>query len=78
MALVLNTGNGDLNNQGHQLDIARWAIDPDQTHPVRAMAIVDALSGTIKAKRPIRCLPLPSILTAAGVFQRPQCELQGL
>ncbi|MEZ5301215.1 MAG: Gfo/Idh/MocA family oxidoreductase [Verrucomicrobiales bacterium] len=34
------TGNGDLNNQGtHQLDIARWAIDDDQTHPVRAMAI---------------------------------------
>jgi len=34
------TGNGDLNNQGtHQLDIARWAIAPDQTHPVRAMAI---------------------------------------
>lgn len=35
-----NTGNGDLNNQGtHQLDIARWAIDPDQTHPVKAMAL---------------------------------------
>ncbi|MEW4456387.1 Gfo/Idh/MocA family oxidoreductase [Bremerella sp. JC817] len=34
------TGNGDLNNQGtHQLDVARWAIDTDQTHPVRAMAI---------------------------------------
>jgi predicted dehydrogenase len=34
------TGNGDLNNQGtHQLDIARWAIDTDQTHPIRAMAI---------------------------------------
>ncbi len=34
------TGNGDLNNQGtHQLDVARWAIDPDQTHPVRATAI---------------------------------------
>ncbi len=34
------TGNGDLNNQGtHQLDVARWAIDPDQTHPVRAMAL---------------------------------------
>lgn len=34
------TGNGELNNQGtHQLDIARWAIDPDQTHPSRAMAI---------------------------------------
>ncbi len=34
------TGNGDLNNQGtHQLDRARWAIDNDQTHPVRAMAI---------------------------------------
>ena len=34
------TGNGDLNNQGtHQLDVARWAIDDDQTHPVRTMAI---------------------------------------
>ncbi len=35
-----NTGNGDLNNQGtHQLDVAQWAIDDDQTHPVKAMAI---------------------------------------
>ena len=34
------TGNGDLNNQGtHQLDVAAWAIDDDQTHPVKAMAI---------------------------------------
>jgi predicted dehydrogenase len=34
------TGNGDLNNQGtHQLDVAQWAIDDDQTHPVRTMAI---------------------------------------
>jgi predicted dehydrogenase len=34
------TGNGDMNNQGtHQLDIARWALQPDQTAPVRAMAI---------------------------------------
>lgn len=34
------TGNGDLNNQGtHQLDIARWALDDDQTHPIRARAI---------------------------------------
>lgn len=34
------TGNGDLNNQGtHQLDVARWALDEDQTHPVRVMAI---------------------------------------
>ena len=34
------TGNGDLNNQGtHQLDIARWALDDELTHPVRAMAI---------------------------------------
>jgi predicted dehydrogenase len=34
------SGNGDLNNQGtHQLDVASWAIDKDQTHPVRAMAI---------------------------------------
>ncbi len=34
------TGNGDLNNQGtHQLDVARWAIDDDQTHPVRVVAL---------------------------------------
>jgi predicted dehydrogenase len=34
------TGNGDMNNQGtHQLDIARWALDVDQTAPVRAMAL---------------------------------------
>ena len=35
-----STGNGDLNNQGtHELDVARWALDEDQTNPVRAMAI---------------------------------------
>lgn len=34
------TGNGDLNNQGtHQLDIARWALDKDATHPTRVMAL---------------------------------------
>lgn len=34
------SGNGDLNNQGtHQLDRARWAIDDDQTHPVKVMAL---------------------------------------
>ncbi|MEO0476122.1 MAG: Gfo/Idh/MocA family oxidoreductase [Planctomycetota bacterium] len=34
------TGNGDLNNQGtHELDIAQWAIDDDQIHPVKAMAL---------------------------------------
>jgi predicted dehydrogenase len=34
------TGNGDMNNQGtHQLDIARWALDPHLTHPIRAMAL---------------------------------------
>lgn len=34
------TGNGDLNNQGtHQLDVARWALETELTHPVRAMAI---------------------------------------
>ena len=34
------TGNGELNNQGaHQLDVARWALDDDQTHPVRVMGM---------------------------------------
>jgi hypothetical protein len=35
-----NTGNGDMNNQGtHQLDVARWALDKDQTHPTRVMGM---------------------------------------
>jgi predicted dehydrogenase len=35
-----STGNGDMNNQGtHQLDVARWALDKDQTHPIRTMAL---------------------------------------
>jgi predicted dehydrogenase len=35
-----NTGNGDMNNQGtHQLDIAQWAIDDDQLHPVRVIGM---------------------------------------
>lgn len=34
------TGNGDMNNQGtHQLDVARWALEPQLTHPVRVMAL---------------------------------------
>lgn len=34
------TGNGDMNNQGtHQLDVARWALDKDQTHPVRVTGL---------------------------------------
>jgi predicted dehydrogenase len=34
------TGNGDMNNQGtHQLDVARWALDPKLTNPVRVMAL---------------------------------------
>ena len=34
------TGNGDMNNQGtHQLDVAAWALDEDQTNPVRVMSL---------------------------------------
>jgi len=34
------TGNGDMNNQGtHQLDVARWSLDPSLTSPVRIMAL---------------------------------------
>ncbi len=34
------TGNGDMNNQGtHQLDVAAWALDEDQTNPTRVMSL---------------------------------------
>ena len=34
------TGNGDMNNQGtHQLDVAAWALDEDQTNPSRVMSL---------------------------------------
>jgi predicted dehydrogenase len=34
------TGNGDMNNQGtHQLDVARWSLDPKLTSPTRVMAL---------------------------------------
>lgn len=34
------SGNGDMNNQGtHQLDMAKWALDEELTHPVRVMAL---------------------------------------
>lgn len=34
------TGNGDMNNQGtHQLDVARWSLEPKLTHPTRVMAL---------------------------------------
>ena len=34
------TGNGDMNNQGtHQLDVARWSLEPGLTSPVRVMAL---------------------------------------
>lgn len=47
------TGNGDLNNQGtHQLDVARWAIDKDQTHPVRVMALGGRFKWTDQGETP--------------------------
>jgi len=47
------TGNGDLNNQGtHQLDVAAWAIDDDQVHPTRAMAIGGRFNWDDQGKTP--------------------------
>ncbi len=55
------SGNGDLNNQGtHELDVARWAIDQDQTHPVRARAIGGRFQWDDQGQHQTLCSPWPS------------------
>ncbi len=63
------TGNGDLNNQGtHQLDIARWAIDPDQTHPVRTMAIGGRFQWNDQGETPNTMFALAEYANGQQVF----------
>ena len=64
------TGNGDLNNQGtHQLDVARWAIDPDlRLTRCAQWRLGGVFSGMTRGKLLIRCLRWPSIRTVSRSF----------
>ncbi len=63
------TGNGDLNNQGtHQLDVARWAIDDDQTHPVKTMAMGGRFSWDDQGET-------PNTMFAMAEYPNGQCVL---
>ncbi len=63
------TGNGDLNNQGtHQLDIARWALDKDLTHPVRAMAIGGRFQWNDQGETPNTMLAIAEYANGQQVF----------
>lgn len=64
-----NTGNGDLNNQGtHQLDIARWALDDDMTHPVRVMAIGGRFQWKDQAETPNTMMAVAEYPNGQSVF----------
>ena len=63
------TGNGDLNNQGtHQLDIARWALDKDLTHPVKAMAIGGRFQWNDQGETPNTMMGLAEYSNGQQVF----------
>lgn len=63
------TGNGDLNNQGtHQLDIARWALDKDQTHPVRTMAVGGRFSWNDQGETPNTMMAIAEYPNGQQVF----------
>ncbi|MEM9020110.1 MAG: Gfo/Idh/MocA family oxidoreductase [Planctomycetota bacterium] len=63
------TGNGDLNNQGtHQLDVAQWAIDDDQTHPVKAMAIGGRFQWNDQGKTPNTMFAMAEYSNGQQVF----------
>ena len=63
------TGNGDLNNQGtHQLDVARWALDPDLTHPTRVMAIGGRFQWNDQGETPNTMFALAEFPNGQSVF----------
>jgi predicted dehydrogenase len=63
------TGNGDLNNQGtHQLDIARWALDKELTHPVKAMAIGGRFQWNDQGETPNTMLGIAEYANGQQVF----------
>ncbi len=63
------TGNGDLNNQGtHQLDVARWALDTDLTHPVRAMALGGRFQWNDQGETPNTMLGIAEYPNGQSVF----------
>ncbi len=74
------TGNGDLNNQGtHQLDVARWAIDDDQTHPVRAVALGGRFQWKDQGETPNTMFGMAEYPNGQYVFFNVRnVELQGL
>jgi len=63
------TGNGDLNNQGtHQLDIARWALDTDVTHPTRVMAIGGRFQWDDQGETPNTMMAVAEYANGQSVF----------
>jgi len=63
------TGNGDMNNQGtHQLDIARWALDKEVTHPVRVMALGGRFQWNDQGETPNTMFGIAEFANGQSVF----------
>ncbi|MFK7849921.1 MAG: Gfo/Idh/MocA family protein [Akkermansiaceae bacterium] len=63
------TGNGDMNNQGtHQLDVAAWALDADQTNPARVMAIGNRFQWNDQGETPNTMMGIAEYPNGQSVF----------
>jgi predicted dehydrogenase len=63
------TGNGDMNNQGtHQLDVARWALDPALTNPVRIMALGGRFQWNDQGETPNTMFAIGEFANGQSVF----------
>lgn len=63
------TGNGDMNNQGtHQLDVARWSLDPSLTNPVRIMALGGRFKWNDQGETPNTMFAIGEFANGQSVF----------
>jgi predicted dehydrogenase len=64
-----DTGNGDMNNQGtHQLDVAAWALDEDQTNPTRVTTLGNRFQWNDQGETPNTMMGVAEYPNGQSVF----------